>query len=307
MGESGGTAGAATRPRKGLERGDAWLLFTAFCWGATYPVAKPLVTQLDPAFFSAMRYLTVAALLFAWLAITGRSAAVARRDILPLLGLGLLGFTVFQGVWGFALQLTTAAKASILIATSPIFGALLASRRGERLSPAGWAGVLLAFLGVAFVVAGGGRASLGDGALVGDLLFLACAFAWALFTTTSAPVAARLGPVLTTAWSALFGSVLLLPLGAPATLAQDWSALPPSLAWNFLFLSIVSGAAAHLTYYAGIGRLGVARAMAYLYLTPVFATVVAVLALGESLAWAQAAGAFAVLAGVALARTGISR
>lgn len=304
--EAGETAGA--RPRAGgFERGDVCVLFTAICWGATYPVAKPLVAQLDPAFFSAVRYLTVAALLFAWLAVTGRGAALARRDLLPLLGLGLLGFTIFQGVWGFALERTTAAKGSILIATSPIFGALLASWRGERLSLRGWAGVLLAFLGVAFVVAGGGRARLGDGALVGDLLFLLCAFTWALFTTTSAPVAARLGPVLATAWSALFGAALLLPFGLPATLAQDWSALPPSLAWNFLFVSVVSGAAAHLAYYAGIGRLGVARAMAYLYLTPVFATVVAVLALGESLAWAQVAGALAVLAGVALARTGVSR
>lgn len=306
MGQAGEAAGA--RPRAALERGDVCVLFTALCWGATYPVAKPLVSQVDPAFFSAARYLGVAALLFAWLAVTGRAAAVARRDLLPLLGLGLLGFTLFQGVWGFALERTTAAKGSILIAMSPIFGALLARWRGERLSLRGWMGVLMAFLGVAFVVAGGARASeLLGGELAGDLLFLLCAFLWALFTATSAPVAGRLGPVLTTAWSALLGSVALLPFGLPGALALDWTTVPPALAWNFFFLSAISGAAAHLTYYVALGRLGVARSMAYLYLTPVFATAVAVLLLGETLAWAQAGGALAVLAGVALARSGVSR
>lgn len=294
---------AAERSRPAFGRADLYVLFTALVWGATYPVAKPLVAAVDPFLFSAARYIVAALLLFAAMAASGQRLRVERRDVLPLLGLGLLGYTVFQGVWGFALTLTTAAKGSILISTTPVFGALFARARGERLGAAGWAGVLLAFAGVFMVVSNGGAGlDFADGALIGDALFLLNAAIWALFTSTSAPVVARLGPLRAVAWSALLGSLFLLPLGLPDALAQDWSAVPVELGWNFAFLSVISGAAGLLAYYAGLRRLGVARSMIYLYLIPVFAAAIAVLFLGESLSAAQAAGGCAVLAGIALAR-----
>jgi O-acetylserine/cysteine efflux transporter len=294
---------AAGRSRPAFGRADLYVLFTALVWGATYPVAKPIVAAVDPFFFSAMRYIVAAALLFVVMAASGQSLRVERRDLLPLLGLGLLGYTAFQGIWGFALVLTTAAKGSILISTTPVFGALFARLRGERLGAAGWAGVLLAFAGVYLVVSNGAAGpDLGGGALLGDALFVLNAAVWALFTSTSAPVVARLGAVRTMAWSALLGSLILLPLGLPDALAEDWSAVPPGLGWNFAFLSAISGAAGLLAYYAGLRRLGVARSMVYLYLIPVFAAAIAILFLGESLSAAQAAGGCAVLAGIALAR-----
>ena len=45
-----------------------------------------------------------------------------------LAGLGVLGYAIFQGVWGVALNLTSPAKAVILVATTPIFGAIFARR-----------------------------------------------------------------------------------------------------------------------------------------------------------------------------------
>jgi drug/metabolite transporter (DMT)-like permease len=71
---------------------------------------------------------------------------------------------------------------------------------------------------------------------------------------------------------------------------QDWSQVSPALAWNFLFLTVIAGAGAQLAYYAGLRRLGVARAMAYLYLVPVFGIVIALGLLGESFSLLQAAG-----------------
>jgi O-acetylserine/cysteine efflux transporter len=294
---------AAEQLRPAFGRADLYVLFTALVWGATYPAAKPIVALVDPFFFSAARYIVAALLLVAVMAATGQPLRVARRDLLPLLGLGLLGYTAFQGIWGFALVLTTAAKGSILISTTPVFGALFGRLRGERLGGAGWAGVLLAFGGVFMVVSNGAAGfDLGGGALLGDALFLLNAAVWALFTSTSAPVVARLGALRTMAWSALFGSVILLPLGLPAALALDWSVVPPALGWNFAFLSAISGAGGLLAYYAGLRRLGVARSMVYLYMIPVFAAATAVLFLGERLSVAQAAGGCAVLAGIALAR-----
>lgn len=289
-------------------RADLCVLFTAFVWGATYPVAKPIVAATDPFLFSGLRYLTAAAILFAVMAATRQSLRIERRDWAALLWLGVLGYTAYQGLWGLALQLTTAAKGAILMSTTPIFGALLASLRGERMSRAAWGGVLLAFAGVVLVVGdGAGASALAAGSLAGDALFLLDSALWALFTTASAPVVARLGPLRTTAYTALLGSALLLPLGLPGALAVDWSAVPPELGWNFAFVAAVAGAGGLLAYLAGLRRLGVARTMVYLYLIPVFAAAIAIALLGERLTLAQVAGGLAVLAGVALARQGARR
>src|SRR5690606_14025104 len=127
---------------------------------------------------------------------------------------------------------------------------------------------------------------------------------WALFTAASAPVVRRLGLVRTTAYAALFGGGLLLLGSVPAALRQDLGALSPALAWNFLFLTVVAGAGAQLAYYAGLRGLGVARAMVYLYLVPVFGVAIALGLLGESFSTIQATGAAAVLSGVVLTQRG---
>lgn len=289
-------------------RADLCVLFTAFVWGATYPVAKPLVAATDPLLFSSLRYLAAGAILFAAMAAARQRCGIERRDWAGLLWLGVLGYAAFQGLWGVALQLTTSAKGAILIATAPIFGALFARLRGERMGAAGWGGVLLAFAGVLVVVGDGAdEAALAGGSLLGDALFLLDAAIWALFTTASVPVVARLGPLRTMAWSAVLGSLLLLPMGLPGALAIDWSAVPPALGWNFAFVAVVSGAGGLLAYFAGLRRLGVSRTMIYLYLIPVFAAATAIVLLSERLTVAQAAGGLAVLAGVALARRGARR
>jgi drug/metabolite transporter (DMT)-like permease len=139
-------------------------------------------------------------------------------------------------------------------------------------------------------VTDGSAAGFSGGSAVGDGLFVVNAFLWAAFTWASAPVVGRLGLVKATAYAALFGGGLLSLGSLPAAMEQDWSQVSPALAWNFLFLTVIAGAGAQLAYYAGLRRLGVARAMAYLYLVPVFGIVIALGLLGESFSLLQAAG-----------------
>ena len=105
----------------------------------------------------------------------------ARVDWPRLLLVGLLGYTVFQGVWGVALSLTSASKAVILVATTSVFSALVDRIGGARLSAFGWGGIALAFTGV-FVVVNNSITELtvGDGSMTGNLLFVGIAALWAV-------------------------------------------------------------------------------------------------------------------------------
>ena len=126
-------------------------LFVALTFGSSYPVAKPLLGIVDPFVFSSARFLLAGALIpILWRG--WASIAVSGSDLLRLAGLGLIGYTLFHGIWGVALALTTPAKAVVIVATTPIFSALIAACTGERLAVAGWLGVVLAFAGVFVLV-----------------------------------------------------------------------------------------------------------------------------------------------------------
>ena len=277
-------------------------LFTALAFGSAYPVGKEIVAVVDPFVFSSARYLLAGVVLLAGLALfTRRGAAVPWRDVPALAFTGFLGFTVFQGLWGVALDLTTASKASVLVSTTPIFGALIFAFQGHRLPVRAWIGVLVAFLGVFCVINNSFKAvTLSGGSLFGDAMFVAIAAVWALYGALSRPLIARLGAARTAAWAAFLGAAMLLPLAAPGALAQDWSAVPPGLMVNFLHTALIIGCLGMLTWNGGLRRLGLPKMSAWLYLTPVSAVVLANLMLGEWLTVPQIAGAVLVISGVAL-------
>ena len=285
--------------------GHAMGLFTAMAWGSSYAFSKPIVAHVDPVAFSVARYVLATLLLFAIMLVQRQSPAVPWRVLPSLVGLGLIGFTLFQGIWGIALSHTTASKAAVILATAPIFGALIATAGGERPSPVGWLGVLLGFGGVYVVINDGVTGFVfADGVPLGDLLFLVNACAWAGYTALSRPVIRQIGPLRTAAWAGAIGIGLLAPVGLWRAPSIAWEAVPAHLWLNFAWVVTVSGAFGLLTWYGGLARLGLTRVMMYLYVSPVLAVALAAAMLGELLSLAQAAGAAAVLAGIALTSRG---
>ena len=220
-----------------------------------------------------------------------------------LLLIGFLGIALFQGGWAYGLSLTTASKASILVATSPVFGALLVSFRGEATSFLGWVGVLVSLAGVAVIINNSlTEITVGGGSFLGDLLVVGAAFVWAIYTVVSGPMVMRRGPLWVTAWAMLFGAIILTCADFSAVLHTDYSAIPLTgwVAW--FATAILGGALAFVWYCSGISRLGVARGMAYSFLIPVVAIATSIAFFGETLSFVQMGGVLIVLAGLQLTR-----
>ncbi len=278
-------------------------LFVALTFGSSYPVAKPLLGIVDPFVFSSARFLLAGALMLL-IPILWRgwaSIAVSGSDLLRLAGLGLIGYTLFHGIWGVALALTTPAKAVVIVATTPIFSALIAACTGERLAVAGWLGVVLAFAGVFVLVNDSVTVlRLSGGTWQGDALFVLAAALWALYGALSRPVVVRLGTWRVTAWCALLGAGALTPVAVGPALAQDWRLLDAGDVAAFLHSSVIVGCLGLAAWGGGLARLGLARVSAYLYLSPVCGIVLSGLLLGQWLSTLQMVGGAVVLGGVAL-------
>lgn len=276
-------------------------LFVAFAFGSSYAVAKPVLALLDPFTFAATRYLLACAVLLTLLWLRAGPRLPARGDWFRLMVLGLLGYTVFQGVWGVALSLTSANKAVILVATTPVFSALVERFSGARLSAWGWVGIALAFTGVFLVVNNSlVELTVGGGSLLGDLLFVGIAALWAVYGALSRPLVVRLGALRTTTWAATFGTIGLLPLGWLGASNFQWQMLNTNIVLAIIYSGVVVGCFGLVAWGGGLARLGLARISLYLYVSPVVGISLSVALLGEWLSLVQASGGLAVIAGIAL-------
>lgn len=144
-------------------------------------------------------------------------ALVRRRAELRALAVRDLRLTGASGVllaahfatWVPSLRLTSVASSTALVATQPVFAALIARARGQVVPRRAWWGMALAFAGV--VVITGVDVTLSARAMAGDLLALAGACFAAGYVTVGAEVRQR---VSTTSYTVLaYGSCAVLLLG----------------------------------------------------------------------------------------------
>ena len=290
--------------RKGIASGDLFLIGAVLAWGINFPIAKYALEFMDPVTFSATRYLVASLILFGILFIRNMAIAISFKEMGMLIIIGLLSVALFQGGWAYGLSLTSASKASVLITTSPIFGALISVAMGTRPGIKAWLGIFLSFLGVVVVINNSlTEITFTAGSIVGDMLIVGASMMWAIYTFASGPLVAQRGPLFVTAWATLFGSILLLVIGFPSMAAQDWASIS-ILGWMSWASTAIFGAGlAFVWYCAGIARLGVTKGMVYSFFIPVIAILSSVILLDEVISSIQIFGAVIVLLGVKLTRS----
>ncbi len=193
------------------------------------------------------------------------------------------------------------ANSSLIIALTPVLVALMVWTGGhDRIKPLHWAGTLLSFAGIYFVVGHGAR--LGDAGLRGDAMVVVAVVCWAIYTVASRPLMERHSPVGVTGLSMTLGTLMFVPLTWPALMRLNWSAVSVRT-WIALFYSgLFAVSVAYTIWYAAVREIGSARTSVYSNLVPIVAMVTAVFWLGEPLSPIKAVGAAAVLVGVGLTR-----
>lgn len=279
---------------------DVALLFVVLIWGANFVVMKQAFSVLSPWAFNVVRLSLAVGLLLGILRLREGWPALPKRDVFKLVGLGILGNTLYQIPFVVGLNLTTAGNSSLILATIPVWSALLARALGwERITPRMWLGISLSFLGVALVtVASPNGFSLRSAGFLGDLLTLLAAACWAGYTVFSKDLLKRYSPLQVSALALLFGVITLWPLSLPYVLRADWLHLPPWTWLTLLYSGVFPIAVAYVIWAAGVRRAGAARTAVYNNLVPVVTFGIAFVAFQEPIAPLQLLGGAVVLAGV---------
>lgn len=272
------------------------LLLLSVLWGAAYLFMRAAVPAFGPAPLIALRMAIAVAVLLPLLAWRGGLGQLRAHPVALLVQ--AVPFTAVPFLMlGYAAQHLTAGLLAVLNATAPLFAALLAHFWfHERLGRWRSVGLVMGFVGVGVLTAGGVSLRSGHGLLAVGAVLLTSAM-WALGANYTRRRLGGMDSLALTVGSLSVASLALAPL-AVAT----WPATPPPLrAWiEMAFLGVASSGLGFLLYYRLLRRIGAVRAMSVTFLNPVVALVAGALYLGEAVDGQTLVGALVVLAGTAL-------
>lgn len=205
---------AVTRDRDGSSGAGRVALLLAFfaiyvVWGSTYLAIRYSVETIPPLVVAGVRHCTAGLVLFAWA--FSRGYRPTMREWRASLVLGTLYFTIGHGTLHWAETFVPSGMAALLIATEPIWIALMATltANGERLTAKTVGGLVLGIAGVALLMRNGpttGKSPL----IVGSIAILIGALSWAVGVIYSRSQSLPKDPVARAGMAALMGSAMLL-------------------------------------------------------------------------------------------------
>jgi drug/metabolite transporter (DMT)-like permease len=225
------------RPSTARASAYAALAVLALVWGYTWVVIKLATNDASPYAVAGGRMALGTIVLFAVLALRGRS--LRPPPLGPTIVLGLLqtmGFTLLQTL---AVSMSGAGKVAVLAYTMPFWVAILAwPILGERIRGVRWIALALAAVGLAFVVA-----PLPRGALAADLFAVGAGASWGASAVWAKRMRAQYDVDLLalTAWQLLWGTI---PLLAIALIVPEHIAWTPGFVAAMAFLGIIGAALA---------------------------------------------------------------
>ena len=272
------------------------LILLAAIWGGSFLFMRIGAHDFGPVPMTCIRVGLASLVLLPLLAWRGGWAEV-RASWRQMLVLGLVNTALPFALFVYAALSITAGMSSILNATSPLFGALVAALwLGEKITAARAVGFLIAFGGVAYLAwdhaefKPGGSGWAVVACLVAALCYGVAASYTRRYVKGVRPLAIASGSLGAATLWLLVPAVRLWPAAAPAP--QSWLAVS--------LLAVLCTALAYLIYFRLMLRVGPTNAIAVTFLNPVFAVLWGNVFLGEALEPRMLMGCAVVLFGTAL-------
>lgn len=268
-------------------------------WGTTFVSSKVLLGYgLMPADIFFYRFLMA----YVCMALVSHRRLWAEnlRDEFTLMGLGIMGGSLYFLTENMALTYSTSANVSILVSTTPLVTAFLVSLfyESERMTRRQVAGSLCAFLGVVLVVLNG-QVHLHLNPR-GDLLALCASATWACYSLLMRRVMWHYGSAFITRKVFAYGVLTILPwfwVAHPLEMRLE-VLLRPAVMGNLLFLGLVASTGGYFLWNWVMSRLGAVRATNCVYFQSLLTMAVGSVVLHERITWMALLGSVVLIGGM---------
>jgi drug/metabolite transporter (DMT)-like permease len=262
----------------------AALLAVYLVWGSTYLAIRFAITSLPTFSMAGARYLIAGALLYGWGRLRGGRRPEA-RTLVPIAVIGALLLVGGNGLVVWAEHRIASGIAALLIATEPLWIALLVPlvTRGRRPGLRTWAGIAIGLAGVFVLVGGFGGMGSGGIDVAGAFAVVAASFFWALGSLYSTRARLPASPWIATGSQMLAGGALLALLGG---LNGEWAAFEPAKVtapalWAFAYLVTFGSIVAFMAYAYLLRNARPTVVSTYAFVNPIIAVLLGWWVVGE--------------------------
>jgi drug/metabolite transporter (DMT)-like permease len=275
------------------------LILVAIMWGGTFIATRIASQVLEPFTGASFRYLFALVFMIPLMLVKDKNALrINKKQFLQLLVLGSTGIFAYSFFFFNGMKRVPASHGSLIVALNPVLVMLISSLLGkDRINGLRIIGVLLSLAGTAIVIARGDIFSLFSTFTWGDAFMLGCPVSWAFYTYFAKDALKTTTPLQASTWAILLGFLMILffvPFESyPAKV--DWSV------WMALaYLGICGSVLGFVWYYEGIQKIGPVKTSAFNNLIPIFAMILSVVILGETIHGYTLYGSAMVIGGVFL-------
>ena len=277
------------------------LFLANLIYGINYTVAKDVMPNfIQPLGFIFLRVLG-AGLLFWFFFRFFFYEKVAKKDLFKLAVCGLFGVAINQMLFFEGLNLTTPINAAVIMVINPILvlaiGAYLSI---ENINTRKLIGILLGACGALSLITYGGIVELHQDHFIGNLMILINATSYAIYLVLVKPLMKTYKPLTVISWVFFFGFIYVIPFGWREFEMIEWQNMPNYIIWEVSFVVICTTFLAYLFNIFGLKSLNTSTVSTYIYLQPVLASVVAILANSDELNMIKIVSAIIIFSGVYL-------
>jgi len=272
----------------------------AAIWGASFLFTRWSMLGFGPVVTAALRVVIASAVLLPFMLLRGHRAEFAMHWKKVLL-VGVINSAIPFVCIAFALQSISIGQSSVLNATVPLFGALIAwFWLGERPSGSRVVGLLIGFAGIALMASENtsfDTNALGSSSVWGIAASLLACLCYGIAASYTRRFLGGVPSLVSASGSQLGATIFLLPF-----CLWCWPAQAPSLqAWLAVSaLGVLCTGTAYILYFRLIAKAGPARALTVTFAIPVFAIAYGVILLGEGVTHWMLGCALVIVLGTSL-------
>jgi drug/metabolite transporter (DMT)-like permease len=264
------------------------------------------VETIPPLSVASFRHLIAGGLLFGWC--WWRGLRPTRQEWFASIVLGVLFFLIGHGTLHWAQQTLPSGVAAFLIATEPIFVAIiLTATRRTRITPMLLIGLLLGLFGVALIM--GAELQTGRSVMLSSIAVLIGTASWSIGMVYSRTAPLHPDDRMAAAMSLLAGAVMLFLAGTVTGEAAEFDLARVSMKSLLAlgYLAIAGSLVAYSAYFWLLNRFPPTLVATHTYVNPIVALVLGWALAGEILTTRFVLGGVVVVAAIALVGRATSR
>jgi drug/metabolite transporter (DMT)-like permease len=271
-------------------------------FGVNFSVVKYITPALIKPFgLNVVRVVVTTALFWIMLMFEKPEKQIQKKDLPLFLVCGLTGVAINQLLFIKGLSMTFSTHGALLMLCTPIMITIAALFfLKERLTLGRLSGLLLGIGGATMLILSKEKSGSGSNVLLGDIFIIINAISYSFYFVLVKPLILKYSPLQVITWVFTMGAVFIIPVGWHEFISTPWNSFTLLDFSAIAFVVLGATFLAYLFNIYGLHHLNASATGSYIYLQPIFATVVAMIFLHEPFSWIKALSALMIFAGVFL-------